>query len=159
MKHIHITLDLPLMPCLRLLIVWNECACLHVCLCVCVCVCIVCRRCECPCCSLHSRSQSCMSRHVDILALFKFKVKHPLSLPYTHVLTHMRTHIKRVTPTAHSITVTLHTLSHRLHTASSGSEWLPERLMYQSFRYSFLRRNCFTLKSFLTFDSRQDIII
>lgn len=23
MKHIHITLDLPLMPCLRLLIVWN----------------------------------------------------------------------------------------------------------------------------------------
>lgn len=38
MKHIHITLDLPLMPCLRLLIVWNECACLFVCLCVSVCV-------------------------------------------------------------------------------------------------------------------------
>lgn len=44
------------------------------------------RRCECPCCSLHSCSQSCMSRHVNILLKFLWNTSY-LSLTHPHMRT------------------------------------------------------------------------
>lgn len=128
MKRIHITPDLPLMPRLRLLIVWNA----NMSVCVEVWMSL-----------LHCRSQSCMSRHVNILALVEFQWNTPY-LSHTHMHAYMHVKKKRRHPLhsrTQALSITLHTLSHKLHTVSSRSGWLPERLIYQSFWYSHLRKN------------------
>lgn len=133
MKYIHITLDLPLMPCLRLLIVWNIKMSVRVSMSVFV---SWVEEEEVWMSLLNSSSQSCMSRHVNILISLS---KTPL-ISLTH--THMRTHKMGDTPPAHahSITLTLHTLSHTNYREQQVWEAVGAADISNLFWFSRLRR-------------------